>query len=204
MLKMFRFKDANGAKFNILDLTGVHHEHCRARVRKFIPIVLSVKRRVRCSPAAKAAGKSGADVHEIPVNLIIDRQLRSEASTQEMLSNQAGKVLTKPQMKVNGMPSELLMSCPEVCRGNARCCNSNGRLMRESPHMGLDGIVGKDCPDGCMRKVYVNDVALVPIDGLLLTQPVRVLSYAYHGAHGAMMASVRRFRLAGDVDDEIG
>lgn len=179
LLTMLRLKDANGDKFNIEDLSGVHHEHFRARSRRYAPLLLHIKRKVRCSATAKAAGETEAYVHEIPSNLIIDRKLRSESAVREMMVNQGGKTLTAAESNANGLASELVISsCPEVREGNARSSNHHGRLMRESPHVGLDGILGQDRPHGSSRRVHVNDIAMVKLDGIESTQPCRVLSLA--------------------------
>lgn len=163
-------------KFNIEDLAGVHHEHLRARSRRYAPLLLHLKRKVKCSATAKAAGQTEAYVHEIPTNSIIDRKLRSESAVREMMLNQGGKTLTSAESTVNGLASELVTSsCPEVHDGNSRSSNHHGRLMRDSPHVGLDGILGRDRPRGSSRRLYVNDIAMNNLNGIESTQPCRVL-----------------------------
>ncbi|CAB1115463.1 unnamed protein product [Ectocarpus sp. CCAP 1310/34] len=98
LLTMLRFKDEDGDKFNIEGLSGVHHEHFRARSRRYAPLLLQLKRKVKCSAIAQAAGETEAYVHEIPANLIIDRKLRSKSAVQEMMVNQGGKALTAVEL----------------------------------------------------------------------------------------------------------
>lgn len=155
MLRMLRFEDINGRKFDTAELDSVHHEHFRARNRRFFPLLLALERKVSCSNTATTAGERESSVFDIPVNVILDRKLRSTQSVQEMLDNQGGKMLTEAETKEAGLSSQHIFSCPEVHEGNIRRTNMHGKLARTRAHFGFDGVK----TEGGRGKVYVNDIA---------------------------------------------
>ena len=200
LLAMLRFRDVGGEKFEISELDSVHHEHFRARMRKYTPLFSLFKRTVKASATAQAAGQTTADVYDIPINEIIARKLQSETAMVEMLANQGGKVLSDTEAENSRLGSPHILSVPVVKEGGKMHNNMHGKCARRSPFFGVDGVIGELSPSGnTQRKIYTNDVAMVTVPGHDNTMPCRILGLRWDEGRGGMTASLRRFRFVEEV-----
>ena len=160
LLAMLRFEDSeSGEGFDIKDLAGVQAEHFVARTRGYMNLYEVYKRDVRGSPASIAAGgdESTSTVLDVPVNLVLDRQLKCLSSMETFLQNPGGKQLSTDEAIASNLVSPHIFCGPERPSGNSRRTNMHGILARSSPHFGYDGIAPARSKE---RTVHVNDVAM--------------------------------------------
>ena len=197
ILAMLRFVDVeSGERFNVDDLEGVHHEHFRARNRPYLPLLQVVKRKVESSPAAKAAGQGSAESYDIPVNLVIDRLLRSSLAMAKAVGNQGGKQLNAAEVSAARLGSSHIFSSPEEPLDGAKKANLHGDLARSCPSWGFDGVIAEN---GTSR-IYVGDVAMCTLNADQNAQPCRVVNMYWSTDEQTVVTTVRPFRLPPQVD----
>lgn len=194
LLSMLRTVD-NGKRFDINDLERVTGDKFFSRMRKYMPLIEVIKRRVRGSSAAGAG--STVEVFDFPANLLLERQLLSARSMATYAANPGGKVMRGEEAEMNRLSSDHVLSGPVRPRGNERRTNMHGILARSSAFHGYDGVVGRDRDE----KIHVNDAAMCLFDGGA-RYPCRVVSQFWDEEGGVLMASVRRFRGADEVHGE--
>lgn len=192
LLEMLRAEDA-GNIFDIKDLEGVSGESFVAKMRKYLPLIEVLKRKVPRSGGADIG--TTADVLDFPPNLLLERYLMSPSSTQRSFANPGGKVLREGEAEQNGLASDHVFSGPVRPRGDARRANMHGRLACSSPFHGYDGVIGKSTG----QRIHVNDVALCEF-GVVGSQPCRVMAQFWDEESEVLMASVRRFHKAEEVE----
>lgn len=196
LLAMMRFEGPEpGEIFSIGDLEGVQAEHFVARTRECMPLFEVYKRKVRCSPTTIAAAgpESTSDVYDVPVNLILARDLQSRTSMKTFMDNPGGKRLSRDEAISSNLRSEHLFSGPEKRPGTKRRGNMNGKCARNTPHHGFDGVKGLDG-----RTVYVHDLAIVDI-GNGDIKPCRILELFWDADKNVLAATVRRLRSVEEI-----
>lgn len=151
-MTMFSTVDGD-EKFGVDDLAGIDAEHFYARTRQYLPLLPVVRRRVP-STTSTGAGRT-TEVYDFPVNVILDRQLRSKSAMRLMEAYPSGEVLRGEEAAANGLGNDHIFSGPVLPHGNKRRTNTHANLARSSPFYGFDGLTGH-----FGRKMYVHDVAI--------------------------------------------
>ena len=147
----------NGESFNVDDIRGIDAKHFYARRRSQHPLLEVVETMVPTTRGDQAL----VPVYDVPLNLILDRKLRSPSFMNMCVEGAAGKVLTGGEAQRSGLSSDHLFGVPTEPLGNALGTNMHGSLARGSLFFGFDGLLGARTGN---RKVYINDVALFSID----------------------------------------
>lgn len=194
LLEAFRRVDGDQA-FNLKDLEDINAEHFYSRMRQYMPLLEVRKRAV--VRKADAEPDATAHVYDVPVNLTIDRSLRSLLAMETSEADPGGKVVRGLDAMTNRLGSDHILAGPSRPRGNARRNNLHGTLARSSPFHGFDGIRGQR--NG--RKIYINDVAMCRLEGVDGAQPCRLLELFWAEESDALVMSVRRFQPASEVRD---
>lgn len=181
--------DEDGQGFDVGGLEGVDATHFFSRMRKYVPLLLVLGRKVDSTQE----GYSSAVVYDVPVNLLIDRDMRLASETQLSATYPAGNILQGSEAAENSLSSDHMNCVPTVPRGRVMKSNMHGTLARSTPFFGIDGVKG--IASG--RKIYCHDVCMCEITGT--PSPARVLELFWHEEKLQLMATVRQFRTAGEV-----
>lgn len=201
ILSMLRFEGSEpGEVFRTSDLDEVQAEHFVGRMRECMNLFEVYKRKVRCSPStiAVAGLDSTAEVFDVPVNLILARDLQSQSSMKTFMENPGGERLARDEAIESNLSSRHVSCGPEKKLGNKRLGNMDGKCARSSPHHGYDGIKGKKG-----RTVYVHDLAMVDI-GNGEIQPCSVLEVFWDVGKDLLAVTVRRLRGVEEIVDATG
>lgn len=186
----------NGERFNVDDIRGINAKHFYGRRRSQHPLLDVVETMVPTTKDDQVL----VPVYNVPLNLMLDRKLRSPSFVKMCVESAGGKVLTSEEAQQSGLSSDHLFGVPAEPLGNALSTNMHGSLARSSPFFGFDGLPGARTGN---RKVYINDVAMFLIDDIG-TVPCRVLELFWDFAQNAAMVSVRRFRTRSEMRDVDG
>lgn len=184
----------DGRRFDIEDLKGVSGDKFLQRMRKYMPLMEVIKRRV---PHSSGCSDRTAEVFDFPANLVLERQLLSSAAMKTCFDNPGGKVMRGEEARSNRLASDHILSGPVRPRGNARRTNMHGELARSSPFFGYDGVLGRETGE----KIHVHDLAWCDLDDSG-RKACRVMAQYWDEGRGVLMASVRRFRGATEVEGE--
>ncbi|CBJ31804.1 expressed unknown protein [Ectocarpus siliculosus] len=178
-----------GCGFDVGGLKGVDAAHFSNRMRQYLPLLQILERDV---PSTQQ-GKTSAVVYDVPVNLLLDRDMKLASETALSEAYPAGKLLRGEEAAMNSLTSDHVNCVPTKQVGNVRETNMNGTLSRTSPFMGIDGIKGSVCG----RKVFIHDVCICAVGG---TPTVcRLLELFWDVESRQVVATVRMFRSAAEV-----
>ena len=87
--------EAGGRRLFDADDVPTNLENFVARSRQYLPLVEVIKSRVKVKPGHEKRGKTFANCHDIPINLVLDRILRSPSRMEETYANPGGHLLAR-------------------------------------------------------------------------------------------------------------
>lgn len=180
-----------GCGFDVEGLRGVEARHFFDKMRKFLPLLTVLGREV----PSTLGGVGSATVYDVPLNLLIDRDMRLASETGISASYPAGKVLRGNEAEENCFSSDHINCVPTLPKGNVVKSNMHGTLARSTPFFGIDGVKTQFAG----RKVYVHDVGVCDIDGT--PSPCRILELYWDEERMQAMASISFFRNVTEVRD---
>lgn len=123
--------------FDVKDLEGFKGEHFYSRMRECLPLLEINEREV----ASTQEGRTTAKVFDTPLNLLIDRECRLLCSTDVSRKYPGGRIITNQEAEANDLASDHITSLPIKPKGHRCSSNMNGKLARNSPFFGIDGVM---------------------------------------------------------------
>lgn len=134
-----------GQGFDAKELEDFNAEHFYARMRECMPLLEIIVREV---PSTQE-GRETAKVYDTPLSLLLDRECRLLCSTDVSRKYPGGKIISAREAEENFLASDHVTSIPVKRKGDICCSNMNGKLARNTPFFGIDGI----CAQRSARKV---------------------------------------------------
>ena len=174
-------------------------ENFVARSRQYLPLLEVIKRKVKVKPGHEKRGKTFADCYDIPINLVLDRILRSPSRMEEMCANPGGHLLARESgSSGTGIGSDHAFPGPTREIGNLLRTNMNGALPRRSALLGYDGVVLRSG-----KKAYIGETVMVEFKGentgSVRQIPCRLVALFWDMDCEWLVATVRMFFSVGEV-----
>lgn len=188
LLDILLHEDEDGG-FDVKGLSRIDPEHFGARMRKYLPLLEVIERDV----PSTVDGVSAAKVYDMPLNVVLERQMQLASESFLSEAFPAGKVLRGQETEGNSLASHHVNCVPTVPRDGKRRSNMHGTLARSTPFAGFDGIKGSQS----QRKVYVHDVCVARVGNF--PAPWRILEIFWDEEREGIMVRARPFRIALEV-----